>query len=260
MQVLINGLDVMKKIKQFISCLLLSLALLSGSAPAQADSINPPATSSLEQQVLQIIRKHPEVILESVQNYQQQQQQQQQQRQQSFIQELKQNPKSIIAQSPTKGATLGKTVLVEFSDFQCPYCAAASGTVKQFVDQHKDQVTLVYKHFPLTSIHDQALPAAKAAWAAQAQGKFWDYHDALFANQKSLGESLYSQIAKNLGLDLNRFNRDRSSAAADRSIAADLQIAETLGLNGTPFFVMNGRAFSGAVDLATLEETLASAK
>lgn len=247
----------MKRMKQLLGWLLLSLVLFSCSTPVQADSNIDP---KLQEQVLQIIRKNPEVILESVQAYQQQQQQNQQKAQQSFIQNLKQSPKAVIGESPTKGAKLGKVVLVEFSDFQCPYCQAAAGTVKQFVEQHQNQVTLVYKHLPLTSIHEQALPAAKAAWAAGQQGKFWDYHDALFAQQKQLGEAIYPEIAKKLGLDLDRFNRDRKSSTAEAAINQDIQLAEQLGINGTPFFVMNGQVFSGAVDLAALEQTLAKAQ
>jgi protein-disulfide isomerase len=252
-----QNLGTMKAIKQWVkrstSWILLSLTLFSCSVPVQADNHIDP---KLEKQVLEIIRKNPEVILESVQAYQQQQQQAQQKTQQLFIQNLQQNPQTVIGRSPTRGAKLGKVVLVEFSDFQCPYCQAASKTVKQFVEKHKDQVTLVYKHLPLTGIHAEALPAAKAAWAAGQQGKFWEYHDALFEQQKQLGEALYPKIAKTLGLDLERFNRDRQGAAVEKAIQQDVQMAEQLGINGTPFFVMNGQVLTGAVDLATLEATL----
>lgn len=241
---------------QLVSWFVISLLLFSCSAPVQADNIDP----KLEEKVIQIIRKNPQVILDSVQAYQQQQQQNQQKAQQSFIQNLKQNPKSIIANSPIKGATLGKVVLVEFSDFQCPYCREAASSVKQFVEKHQNQVTLVYKHLPLTSLHAEAFPAAKASWAAQQQGKFWDYHDALFEQQKQLGEAVYPQIAQKLGLDVERFNRDRNSPAAEAAVNQDVQLAEQLGITGTPFFVMNGQVFSGAVDLATLEQTLAKAQ
>lgn len=244
------------RLKQFIGWLLLSLMLLSCSTPVKADSIDP----KFEAQVLEVIRKNPEVLLESVRAYQQQQQQNQQKAQQSFIQTLQQNPKAVISGSPTRGATLGKAILVEFSDFQCPYCRAAAATVKQFVEKHNDRVTLVYKHFPLTSIHREALPAAKAAWAAGKQNKFWQYHDALFEQQKNLSDSLYPQIATSIGLDTKQFNRDRTSSAAEAAIAQDLKLAESLGLEGTPFFVMNGQSFSGAVDLATLEQALAKAQ
>lgn len=230
-----------------------SLLLSSLGATAQAQSKIDP---KLREQVLQIIRENPEVILEAVQAYQKQQQQALTKARQGFLQRMKTNPKSVIGQSPTKGATNGRVVLIEFSDFQCPYCAKANETLKQFIAKHQDKVTLVYKHFPLTRIHPEATPAAKASWAAAQQGKFWEYHDALFTNQSRLGESLYTEIAKNLGLDLVRFNRDRASAAAATAVRQDTQLAEALGVDGTPFFIMNGQAFSGILELSDLEELL----
>lgn len=225
--------------------------LLSWSLPAQAASRISP---QLEQQVMQIIREHPEVLIESVQAYQQQQQQQLQQSRQAFLQDLQINPQGIIGNSPVTGSPNSKVVLLEFSDFECPYCAEANKTLKKFMAKHQDEVTLVYKHFPLTPIHAQAMPAAKAAWAANQQGKFWEYSDALFSHQKELGNALYLDLATNLNLDLDKFKTD--SQIADNAIAKDIQLAEKLGLTGTPFFVMNGETFSGAVQLADMEKVL----
>lgn len=243
-----------KSALKVISLLLLCLIVPIGSVSAQAaNSISP----QLEEQVLQIIRKHPEVVVESVQAYQQQQQAQLQQVRQAFVQTLQTNPKVVIRDSPTTGASDFKHVLVEFSDFQCPYCAEAHKTLKQFIAKHQNEVTLVYKHFPLTPIHSEAMPAAKAAWAAGQQGKFWEYHDALFSQQDKLGEPLYVEIATKLNLDLEKFKQDRANA--DKAIEEDVRLAETLGLSGTPFLLMDGEAFSGAVQLADLEKALTGA-
>ncbi|MGB7442406.1 MAG: thioredoxin domain-containing protein [Coleofasciculaceae cyanobacterium] len=243
-----------KKAGKLIALLLLScLTLLSWSFPAQAVTRISP---QLEEQVLEIIRNNPEVILDSVQAYQQRQREELQQRQQAFVQELKANPQLVIAQSPTTGSAKANLLLVEFSDFQCPYCAQAHETVKEFMTKHGEQVTLVYKHYPLTSIHPQALPAAKAAWAAAKQAKFWQYHDALFTQQEQLGEELYMTIAKKLNLDLEQFNRDRNGDTAEAAVQADMQLAEGLGISGTPFFVLNGETFSGAVKLSQMEKIL----
>ncbi|NEP63291.1 MAG: thioredoxin domain-containing protein [Symploca sp. SIO2G7] len=231
--------------------LLLCLACLFYSLPAQA--------ATLEEKVLQIIRDNPEVIIESVQAYQQQQQQQVQQTRQAFLEELKTNPKAVIGSSPTTGATEFKTVLLEFSDFQCPFCAQAQKTLKPLIAKYQDEVTLVYKHFPLASIHPQAMSAAKAAWAADKQGKFWEYHDALFSQQDELGEELYLDIAQTLNLDLEQFNYNRNSNAADTAIQQDLQLAAKLELSGTPFFLIQSENFSGAVQLSAIEKVLASA-
>jgi protein-disulfide isomerase len=236
-----------------VTGLVLCIAFLGWSLPAQAANR---ITPQLEEEVLQIILNHPEVILESLQAYQQQQQQQQEQARQTFLQDIKTNPKAFIGESPTNGAAESKIVLIEFSDFQCPYCAKADRTLKQFMAKHQNEVTLVYKHFPLTSIHPQALSAAKAAWAANQQGKFWQYHDALFTQQDKLGEELYLEIAQSLNLDLEQFNRDRN--VADTAIKQDMQLAEKLGVTGTPFFVMNEEIFSGAMQLSNMEKVLAS--
>ena len=219
---------------------------------------SPQASPELEQQVLQIIRTNPEVIIESIQAYQQQQQEKRQQARQALLKQIKTNPTDIIGDSPTKGSQEINIVLLEFSDFQCPYCALAQKTIQKFIDRYPQEVTLVYKHLPLASIHPEGIPAAQAAWAAQQQGKFWAYHDALFARQKELGEDLYLSLARELKLDLEQFNRDRQAAIP--AIEKDLAMAQQLGIQGTPFFVMNDRTFSGAVKLAELESILETLK
>ena len=225
--------------------------VLGWSFPAQAASQISP---QLEEQVLQIIREHPEVLIESVQAYQQQQQEKLQAARQAFLQKVQTNPQALIGESPTTGSAESKVVLFEFSDFECPYCADAHKTLKKFMAKHQNEVMLVYKHFPLTPIHNQAMPAAKAAWAALQQGKFWEYHDALFTHQKQLGEAFYVATAKSLNLDLEKFERDRT--IANPAIQKDMQLAQELGLSGTPFFVMNGETLSGAVKLSEMESAL----
>lgn len=240
-----------KKIVQLIGLTLLIWGLTSNFRPAYAIG------NDFETKVLQVIRDHPEAIIQSLQAYQQEQRAQQEKRRQAFLQQMKADPKSVIAQSPTKGATAQNIVLLVFSDFQCPYCATVQQTLKQFMAKHPNQVTLVYKHLPLVEIHPQALPAAFSAWAAGQQGKFWEFHDALFAKQKDLGEPLYQATAKALNLDLTQFERDRNSDAAAIAIGQDIDMARTLAIEGTPFLVMNGEVIPGAVELADFERVLA---
>ena len=227
------------------------LTLFGCSTPSKADSQISP---QLKEQVLQIIRENPEAILDSVQAYQRKQQAAQQKEQQAFLEQTKTNPKAVIGSSPTTGAKAGKVLLVEFSDFQCPYCSKAHAILQPFMAKHRDVVTLVYKHFPLVSIHAEAMPAAKAAWAAGQQGKFWEYHDALFTHQDQLGEAFYQTTAKTLSLDLKRFERDRTIAEA--AIQQDMELGKKLGLSGTPFFVMNGETLTGLSSADDLEEVL----
>ncbi len=245
----------MKKALNILMALLLIIGLTwtpTIIVPSAQAVIDP----KLEETVLEIIRQNPEVLIESVQAYQKQQQERQQKALQSFAEELKTNPKTIIADSPTTGSRSQKTILLEFSDFQCPYCQKAYETVEEFIAKHQDEVTLVYKHFPLSSIHPQALAAAKASWAAQQQGKFWPYYSALFEEQEDLGDELYVEIAENLDLDLEQFERDRNSRNADVAIAEDMELAVKIGIPGTPLFVLNGQVFSGAIPLSVLEEAL----
>lgn len=219
-------------------------------------SSNGQPDAKFKEQVLQVIRENPEVILESVRDHQKKQQQSQDGARNSFLQALKTRPAEIVAQSPVKGARDGKTVLIEFSDFQCPYCAKAGESLKQLLEKFPNRLTLVYKHFPLTSIHAEALPAAKAAWAAGQQGKFWDYHDALFAQQDKLSDSFYKEVADTLKLDTKKFESDRISQAASDAVNQDLKLGEQIGVDGTPFLMLAGEKFSGNVQLADLEALL----
>lgn len=242
-----------KGITSLVFCCLLWIGL---AQPLQAATLDPAINSNLEAQVLQIIRNHPEVIIESVQAYQKQQQEEVRRNRQSLVQQLQANPGAAIGNSPRTGSSQAKMVLLEFSDFQCPYCAQTVVMLKEFMQKYGNQVALVYKHYPLVSIHPQALPAAKAAWAAAQQGKFWPYHDALFAQQQELGEDLFLKIAQELQLDVSRFNRDRQSQAATTAIEQDMKMGEALGIEGTPFLVLNGRLFNGAPPLEELEKAL----
>lgn len=239
----------------WLAAVLTGIVLVSCSAGGEA-SENTQTSSEFEQKVLQVVRDNPQVLIETLQAYQQQQKEGVRQARRSFLEKMSKEPASMIGNSPTKGAAKQDIVLLEFSDFQCPFCRRAHDTVKQFIEKHQDRVTLVYKHLPLASIHSQAVPAAQASWAAQQQGKFWEYHDRLFENQDQLGEPLYEQIATDLGLDMDRFNRDRNSKAAQPAIQKDLQLAKRLGLNSTPFFFLNEQALTGAVKLSELEEAL----
>jgi protein-disulfide isomerase len=217
---------------------------------AQSIKVNP----QLEKQILEVIRRHPDVMLEVLQKYAIEQQQKDQKAQAEVIKQVRKNTKALIGDSPTIGAANRQIVMVEFSDFQCQFCAAAEKNVKEFMTKHKE-VTLVYKHFPLTQIHPEALPAARAAWAASKQGKFWEYHNALFANQAKLAEPLYLETANTLKLDINKFNADRK--AADSAIVRDFTLGRKLGIDGTPTFIINGEVVSGAATVADLEKVLA---
>ena len=147
--------------------------------------------------------------------------------------------------SPAKGPADAAVTIVEFSDFQCPYCSRVGPTLAKALADYPNDVRVVYKHYPL-SFHKQALPAAKASVAAGKQGKFWEMHDLLFKNQRSLNQAAFKGYAAELGLDVPQYEKDYASPEVAKIVQEDMTLARSLGVTGTPGFFVNGRFMSGA--------------
>ena len=139
--------------------------------------------------------------------------------------------------------------LVEFSDFQCPYCKRAQATLKQIIERYPGKVRHLFRDFPLESLHPEARRAAEAARCAQDQGKFWEYHDVLFANSPSLATDDLRRYAEQVGLEVPTFERCVSTGVHRATVQRDLEEGIRLGVNGTPAFFVNGRALHGAQPL-----------
>lgn len=151
-----------------------------------------------------------------------------------------------LAGSPSKGGgDDAEITVVEFSDFQCPFCGRVNGTLRQVEETYGDQVRIVFKHLPLR-MHAQAPLAHAASEAAKNQGKFWEMHDLIFANQRELTEAKFIEYAGGLDLDVEQFKADMNSAAVKKRVDADVAEASRLGVTGTPGFFINGRFLSGA--------------
>ncbi|MBO3461832.1 thioredoxin domain-containing protein [Aetokthonos hydrillicola Thurmond2011] len=206
------------------------------------------------------IQKHPDLILNSVKDYQLKLERAKNQAIENISNDLMKNPVDFIGDSPTLGSQDKKIILVEFSDFQCPFCARAHNNISKFMQKNGNEVTFVYKHLPLVNIHKEAMPAALASWAAGKQGKFWEFHKALFENQDKLEDALYVKIAQQLNLDLKKFDKDRKSNAAKDAIKKDITLAEKLNISSTPYFLFNGRPMSGVISSQILENTLRQVK
>ena len=157
-----------------------------------------------------------------------------------------------IGGSPSRGAENAKVVLVEFSDFQCPFCGRVTPTLDEVRKNFSSDVRVVFKHLPL-SMHPKAPAAHAAAEAAHLQGKFWEMHDLIFAKQGEMSPEKYVEYAKQIGLDVARFQRDVASDAVKKRVAADSAEASKLGVSGTPAFFVNGRFLSGAQPYASFE-------
>jgi len=150
-----------------------------------------------------------------------------------------------IGESPTKGPENAVVTIVEWSDFQCPFCNRVSPTLAKIEDEYGDNVQLVFKHMPL-SIHPQAPQAHAAAEAAHRQGKFWEMHDRIFGNQRDLSVATLESHARAIGLDMDRYGRDVADASIKQRIDEDMEQAQELNVTGTPAFFINGRFLSGA--------------
>ncbi len=154
------------------------------------------------------------------------------------------------------GSSKAKVTIVEFSDFQCPFCGRFYPTVKQALAEYKDKIKFVYKHFPLESIHPNARPAAEASECAGEQGKFWEFHDKLFENQEQLGDAFYKKLAGDLKLNLNKFNDCLATKKYSAKIDTDYQTGISAGVQGTPHSLVNGIAVSGAVPYEQLKAVI----
>ena len=160
--------------------------------------------------------------------------------------------------APFEGPKSAAITIVEFSDFQCPYCVRVDPTMKQLQDVYKDNVQIVWKHYPLISIHKNAMEAAVAAEAAHSQGKFWQFHDKLFASQRELSPDQMRQYAKEVGLDTAKFEADLTSPEVRKHVTDDMSEAHRLGVTGTPAFFVNGHFLSGAQPLAGFAKVINS--
>jgi protein-disulfide isomerase len=145
-----------------------------------------------------------------------------------------------VGNSPVRGNPDAPVTIVEFSDFQCPYCSRLQPTLKQVLKEYPDKVKLVFKDFPL-SFHKEAKNAAKAAFAAGEQGKYWEMHDLIFENFNKLNEAKFMEFAKTLGLDIDTFTKDYKSTKYDAGIEADMRLGQSVGVRGTPSLFMNGK-------------------
>ncbi len=165
---------------------------------------------------------------------------------------------------PSLGPANAPITLVEFADFQCPYCRQwEQETYQPLLTAYAGKIRIVYRDFPLTSIHPNAMPAAIAAQCANEQGKFWDYHDKLFGgdlndqfSNNTLTEDSYKTIAQGLGLDMTKFNTCLTDPKVQQAIQSDIDFASNLGINSTPTFFINGLAVVGAQPLSTFQNVI----
>lgn len=145
-----------------------------------------------------------------------------------------------------KGNPAAPVTIIEYSDFQCPACGAFYPMIKKLLEEKADAVRFVYRHYPLVQLHPNGLASARAAEAAGSQGKFFEFHDQLFEHQSEWSvekdpTGKFEEYAKTVGLDVDRFNTDRASDAIDNAVNDDRQSGDSIGVNSTPTFIVNGQ-------------------
>ncbi|MFA5935578.1 MAG: DsbA family protein [Patescibacteria group bacterium] len=164
---------------------------------------------------------------------------------------------------PMLGNPAAKIRIVEFLDYECPFCRASAPDVRTFLARHPDDVLLIVRDFPLESIHSSAMNAAIAARCVFAQGdanRFWRYHDILFSQQDDLGATALRDHAATVGADLSAFDACVASRQTEEGIRASIADGTAAGVRGTPSFFVNGYRIQGTLDLAALEEIFSQLK
>ena len=160
-----------------------------------------------------------------------------------------------------RGSSDAPVTIVEYADFECPYCGQAEPTIRELLaGEDRDELRYVFRHLPLTDVHPHATMAAEAAEAAGAQGRFWEMHDRLFEHQDALTTKDLRRHAEALGLDVERFAEDLRTRAWAPRVREDVQSADESGVSGTPSFFVNGRRHHGVYDIAALQQAVRQAR
>jgi protein-disulfide isomerase len=163
----------------------------------------------------------------------------------------------VAASGPARGPSTAAVTIVEFADFQCPYCKQAEGTLRTLLARHPQNVRLVFRNLPLAPLHPNAEISATAGVCADRLGKFWEMHDAMYADQGALGRDALVETARRLGLDGDRFSTCLTDRATRQALDDDASAALELGLGSTPYFFIDGRPLDGSVPLEKFESIIA---
>jgi protein-disulfide isomerase len=165
----------------------------------------------------------------------------------------------VRPQDHVRGPNDARVTLVEYGDFECPHCGRAHGVLNRIQNEMGSQLRLVFRHFPLTTIHPHAEAAALAAEAAEAQGRFWEMHDVLFEHQEALEDADLLKYAESLDLDAAKFSRSLRSREHLARVRGDILSGVRSGVNGTPTFFIDGVRHDGLPDYPQLSQALRQA-
>ncbi len=231
-------------------------ACLGWPVLASAQGLSPQQRGEVETIVREYLKQHPEFLIEVLQAAEEKQQAGQASRARDAIvterKALTENPADPVGGNPK-----GDVTLVEFFDYRCPYCKQVKPVVEQVLSQDRN-VRVVYKEFPI--LGRDSVYASRAALAAHKQGRYLAFHHALMAYKGQLTEDAVHTVAKASGLDVDRLKRDMQDPSVEAVIAANHQVAEKIGIRGTPAFIVGGELAPGAIDAASLKAMIDKAR
>ena len=226
--------------KQFFSCFTGAIwVLLALNAHALDEA-------KVKKMIETYIKQNGDVLAESIQRHEREE-------------SLKRTRAMVDAHTPTRGPADAPVLIVEFSEFECPFCGRVQATLDELERRYEGRIRFAYKHLPLVHIHPKAMDAAMASIAAHKQGKFWEFSDILWERQEFSGERLWQEAAAEVGLDMEQFNRDRKSPDVRAMVEDDMKDAQSVGGRGTPYFLINGVALSGAQPVERFVEVIEAA-
>ena len=234
----------------------LAAGLSLAASPATAAEPGPLSKEAVEQIVRDYLRQHPEVVVEALTEMERRRREAAQQRSREAIAARRQELVAD-ADAPVAGSPAADVTVVEFFDYQCGYCKRAAPAVKELL-RTDPRVRLVYKEFPI--LGEESRTAARAALAARAQGKYVELHDALMAATAPLTGAEVLRLAGAAGLDVARLEADMKAPAIRAAIDRNLALAQALGINGTPAFVIGGELVPGAAPLDELQRLVEQAR
>ena len=229
---------------------LVTLLLVLASMTGVAHAAEPLSREQIEQIVRDYLLKNPEVVTDALRAAQAKQREAQREQQQQAITKHRDELLRDTS-SPVGGNVSGDVTVVEFFDYACPHCKNVTKQVKQLL-REDPKVRFVYKELPV--LGEASISAARAALAAREQNKYFAFHDALMANPGALSDAVIFRVAGEVGLDVDRLKKDMASAPITEALQKNRTLAQNLGVNGTPAFVVGDEVAPGAVPYARLKE------
>lgn len=240
---------------RLVSSLLGLVLFASPSFPADND-VKQRSVEDVERIVREFLFKHPEVILEAVERYREKQREEDAKRARMAIverkKELFEDPASPVAGNPS-----GDVTLVEFFDYRCGHCKRFAPSLTKLLAEDR-KVRVVYKEFPI--LGPQSVIASRAALAAKAQDRYQPFHEALMSTKKPLNEDEIMKIASSVGLDLDRLKQDMKDPEIEKTIQRNQQLAQALGISGTPALIIDNELVPGAIPLDSLKQMIAKVR